>query len=86
MSATIGNLNELATFLDADVYNKDFRPVELKEQIKCGSDILEVRKDTTNYDEIFVPIRTVNFNVSFESADLHSRFTPVFSFSTKKMR
>lgn len=63
MSATIGNVNELATFLNADVYNKDFRPVELTEHIKCGSDILQIKKNTTDIDDAFVPVRTVDYNV-----------------------
>lgn len=64
MSATIGNLDELATFLNADVYNKDFRPVELREHIKCASDILEIRKDAKDIESSFVPVRTVDFKVS----------------------
>uniref|UniRef100_A0A182K776 DNA polymerase theta n=1 Tax=Anopheles christyi TaxID=43041 RepID=A0A182K776_9DIPT len=43
MSATIGNLTEVARFMLADVYTRDFRPVELKEYVKCGEDLYEVR-------------------------------------------
>lgn len=64
MSATIGNLPELAQFLDADVYQKDFRPVELREYIKCGADIVEIKKDKNNIESQFVHDRTVSFNVS----------------------
>jgi replicative superfamily II helicase len=35
MSATIGNLHEVATFLDAEMYTQDFHPEELKEYVKC---------------------------------------------------
>lgn len=64
MSATIGNLPELAAFLDADVYQKDFRPVELREFVKCGSDLLEIKKDADSIENTFVYDRTVSFNVS----------------------
>ena len=42
MSATISNLPEIARFLNADIYTRDFRPVELKEYIKIGSEILSI--------------------------------------------
>lgn len=63
MSATIGNLPELAEFLDADVYQKDFRPVELREYIKCGSDLIEIKKDASSIENTFTYHRTVSFNV-----------------------
>ena len=43
MSATVGNLEELSTFLDAELFTQDFRPVKLVEHIVVGNDILEVR-------------------------------------------
>lgn len=64
MSATIGNLRELAEFLNADVYQKNFRPVELQEYIKCGSDLLEIKKDAIDIESAFIRERTVSFNVS----------------------
>lgn len=70
MSATIGNLRELAEFLSADIYHKDFRPVELREYIKCGADLLEVKKDAIDIESAFVHARTVNFSVSLESISL----------------
>ncbi|XP_032587223.2 helicase POLQ-like [Drosophila mojavensis] len=64
MSATIGNLNEISSFLNADVYTRGFRPVELKEFIKCGNDLLEINSAGQTLEEIFVPSRTVNYNYS----------------------
>lgn len=63
MSATIGNLPELAQFLNADVYQKDFRPVELCEFVKCGSDLVKIEKDGSSAENTFVYDRTVSFNV-----------------------
>ncbi|XP_020715008.1 helicase POLQ-like isoform X1 [Ceratitis capitata] len=62
MSATIGNLTEVSTFLKADVYTRSFRPVELKEYIKCGNDILEINASGKTLEEVFVYNRSVDFN------------------------
>ncbi|RZF47443.1 hypothetical protein LSTR_LSTR007370 [Laodelphax striatellus] len=43
MSATIGNINEVAAFLKADVYTHNFRPVELKEFIKVEDEVFAVK-------------------------------------------
>ncbi|XP_030372629.1 helicase POLQ-like [Scaptodrosophila lebanonensis] len=64
MSATIGNLNEISAFLNADVYTRGFRPVELKEYIKCGLDLLEINSAGHTLEEIFVHKRSVNYNYS----------------------
>ncbi|XP_075164699.1 mutagen-sensitive 301 [Haematobia irritans] len=64
MSATIGNLSEISQFLKADVYTRGFRPVELKEYIKCGRDILQINLEGKSLEEIFVYSRSVNFNYS----------------------
>lgn len=64
MSATIGNLNEIVSFLDGDVFTRDFRPVELKEYIKCGADILAIDPDALSQEEAFTTVRTVDYGVS----------------------
>lgn len=42
MSATVGNLNELASFLGAQLYTGNFRPVELAEYVKITNQIWEI--------------------------------------------
>uniref|UniRef100_A0A673NA28 Helicase POLQ-like n=1 Tax=Sinocyclocheilus rhinocerous TaxID=307959 RepID=A0A673NA28_9TELE len=42
MSATLGNVGDLQTFLNAENYTNDFRPVELKEYVKIKESIYEV--------------------------------------------
>uniref|UniRef100_A0A182MYK3 Helicase POLQ-like n=1 Tax=Anopheles dirus TaxID=7168 RepID=A0A182MYK3_9DIPT len=63
MSATIGNLNEVARFMLADVYTRDFRPVELKEYVKCGDDLYELRSrdQVKSTDDLFGEKRVVEF-------------------------
>ncbi|KAK5650132.1 hypothetical protein RI129_001161 [Pyrocoelia pectoralis] len=63
MSATIGNLSDLCQFLNADVYTRNFRPVELIEYVKCGQKIAKVNFNT-NVDDIFEFTRETNFNYS----------------------
>lgn len=61
MSATIGNLEEVANFLKADVYTQNFRPVEIKEYVKCDGKIwlLNLRDDPILTDE-----KKINYRVS----------------------
>ncbi|XP_053659405.1 helicase POLQ-like [Anopheles marshallii] len=63
MSATIGNLTEVARFMLADVYSRDFRPVELKEFVKCGEDLYEVRSQgqTGRTEDVFGEKRPLEF-------------------------
>lgn len=62
MSATIGNLKEICTFLKADVYQRNFRPVELTEYVKCGDEIAKINWDARE-EELLTFCRTATFQV-----------------------
>lgn len=57
MSATIGNLEEISKFLNAETYTGDFRPVELTEFVKCGESIYRV---DWKADDALIPVRTLS--------------------------
>ncbi|KAK0159433.1 hypothetical protein PV328_010310 [Microctonus aethiopoides] len=67
MSATIGNLNEIATFLKADVYTKNFRPIQLKEYVKCENRIWLV---DLHDKEIFTDEKKINYRYSEAASKL----------------
>jgi POLQ-like helicase len=64
MSATIGNLYEVAKFLGAETYTQDFRPVELKEYIKCEDGLYAVNWKAACPDEFLMLERRLSFSVS----------------------
>lgn len=61
MSATIGNLNEVAEFLKADLYTENFRPVALKEYVKCEDNIWLLDSKT---EELLTDVKKINYRVS----------------------
>uniref|UniRef100_UPI0037E783D0 helicase POLQ-like isoform X2 n=1 Tax=Semicossyphus pulcher TaxID=241346 RepID=UPI0037E783D0 len=61
MSATLGNIKDLQTFLRAENYTNDFRPVQLKEYVKLKDTIYEV---DPKEDECFRFSRALNFKYS----------------------
>jgi DNA polymerase theta len=60
MSATIPNLSQLAFWLQADLYETDFRPIPLQEYIKV---------ETMLYNRDFHPIRQLNFSDQWNQGD-----------------
>lgn len=60
MSATIGNLKEIAQFLNADTYSQNFRPVKITEYVKCENDIWEVN---LNSEELLIDMNTNDYKV-----------------------
>ncbi|MED6248302.1 hypothetical protein ATANTOWER_031191 [Ataeniobius toweri] len=61
MSATLGNIKDLRTFLGAENYTNDFRPVQLKEYVKLNDTIYEVDPKEEN---CFRFSRMLNFKYS----------------------
>lgn len=61
MSATLGNIKDLQTFLKAENYSNDFRPVQLKEYVKLKDTIYEV---DPREEECFRFSRPLNFKYS----------------------
>ncbi|CAG9801302.1 unnamed protein product [Chironomus riparius] len=48
MSATISNLDEISDFLAAESFTYDFRPIELKEFLKTGTELYKINHKATN--------------------------------------
>lgn len=63
MSATIGNIHEIGDFLNAYVYTKDFRPVELTETVKVNEEVFVINKNIAGCLEIKRD-RKINLDVS----------------------
>ncbi|EGI68760.1 Helicase POLQ-like protein [Acromyrmex echinatior] len=67
MSATIGNLKEIAQFLNADTYSQNFRPVKITEYVKCENDMWVVN---LNNEELLVDMSTNDYKYSDDVAIL----------------
>ncbi|KAG5320009.1 HELQ Helicase, partial [Acromyrmex heyeri] len=67
MSATIGNLKEIAQFLNADMYSQNFRPVKITEYVKCENDMWVVN---LNNEELLVDMSTNDYKYSHDIAIL----------------
>ncbi|XP_050493111.1 helicase POLQ-like isoform X1 [Bombus huntii] len=65
MSATIGNLEEIATFLNADLYTANFRPVEIKEYVKCEENIWLLDLKTK---DVLTDVKKINYRYSNDAA------------------
>ncbi|XP_030762470.1 helicase POLQ-like [Sitophilus oryzae] len=64
MSATIGNIKDICDFLKAKVYAKDFRPVDLMEYVKCGTEMAKINWNCKNEEDLFTNIKNVDYNYS----------------------
>nr|XP_033323722.1 helicase POLQ-like [Megalopta genalis] len=65
MSATIGNLKEIADFLNADLYIGNFRPVEIKEYVKCDDNIWLLDLKT---EDLLTDLKKINYRYSNDAA------------------
>ncbi|KAF8770621.1 Helicase POLQ-like like protein [Argiope bruennichi] len=63
MSATLSNMSDLQEFLNADIYEKDFRPIELKEYVKVGKELYELADKRSEEWQL---VRNLDFNYSKE--------------------
>ncbi|XP_072310249.1 helicase POLQ-like isoform X2 [Eucyclogobius newberryi] len=61
MSATLGNIKDIQTFLNAENYTNDFRPIQLKEYVKLKDTIFEV---DPKEEECFKLSRSLNYKYS----------------------
>ncbi|RZC43124.1 helicase POLQ-like [Asbolus verrucosus] len=61
MSATIGNITDLSTFLNAEIYTQNFRPVELIEYVKCGPEVAKINW-SKGEEELFTVTRRVDYS------------------------
>uniref|UniRef100_A0A3Q2QR46 Helicase POLQ-like n=1 Tax=Fundulus heteroclitus TaxID=8078 RepID=A0A3Q2QR46_FUNHE len=68
MSATLGNITDLQTFLGAENYSNDFRPVQLKEYVKLNDTIYEVDPKEENCFR-FSRMLNVKYSSSMQKID-----------------
>ncbi|CAG9764616.1 unnamed protein product [Ceutorhynchus assimilis] len=64
MSATIGNIMDLSKFLNAEVYTKNFRPVELTEYVKCENMIAKINWNYADENDILIEANKVDYMYS----------------------
>ncbi|CAH2063891.1 unnamed protein product, partial [Iphiclides podalirius] len=60
MSATIGNLDEVAEFLRAEVFQRHFRPVELTEYVKLGDVLHKIVRGDNGFE--IIPDRQLKYD------------------------
>lgn len=60
MSATLGNMDEIKRFLNAEVYTNDFRPVELTEYLKLENNIYRIDLNAKSDEEVLIFERKVS--------------------------
>jgi len=69
MSATVGNLREISTFLESELYTDSWRPVQLQEYIKVGRDIHKVQVAEADQFQFLRKIDTEKYTAPMKQAD-----------------
>ena len=73
MSATLGNMEEITQFLNAQIYLNNFRPVELTEYVKIDDSVYKINPKPLTEEELLTFERKVNYpnglNPSLASRD-----------------
>lgn len=64
MSATLSNIDDLAKFLNSEVYTNNFRPVRLEEHVKLGDSLYRVDSAKLNPDERLSFDRIIQYPVA----------------------
>lgn len=71
MSATLPNLEVLAKWLDATLYQTDFRPVPLKEYLKIGKNIYNANNLSLSHTlEPTFTLKVINCCVCFNTCNI----------------
>ena len=61
MSATLGNMNEIIQFLNAQLYCNNFRPVELTEHVKIDDSVYTINPKPLTEQDLFTFTRKVSY-------------------------
>ena len=70
MSATLSNISDLCSFLNAEVYTNNFRPVALREYIKLEKQIYNINNQAKCVEEVISKSRVINFPVCILGVNL----------------
>ncbi|XP_066932917.1 helicase POLQ-like [Clytia hemisphaerica] len=72
MSATLGNMDDLKKFLNAQIFTNEFRPVELTEYVKLEDTLYKVDSMAKTDEELCVVNRQITHPVGFKEENKRS--------------
>lgn len=82
MSATLPNLSLLASWLGAELYQTDFRPVPLEERLKVGSEIYDNSLSVVRHFTPALKVKVFGALVLVQVTEVGRVFLVVFVFNT----